>query len=342
MGAPPPAAAGRSRNGLRARRAAGFVALGALAGCAGEQSALAPAGRDAERIAELFWWMGGGAVVIWAAMVALSIYAIRGGAARDKERAARWLIVGGGAVFPTVTLLVLLVFGLSAMPELLALPAEGATRVEVVGEQWWWRVRYRLDDGRVAELANEVRLARGERTLFVLESADVIHSFWVPALGGKVDMIPGRTTQLALEPTRNGTYRGTCAEYCGSAHAQMSFYAVVSERHELERWLEQQAEPAREPRGELAREGARVFLATGCGACHTVRGTAADGRVGPDLTHVASRVSLGGGILPNDERAFLRWLVSAQALKPGVHMPAFDMLPEDELRALAAYLESLE
>ena len=156
------------------------------------------------------------------------------------------------------------------------------------------------------ELANEVHLPLGETTDFRLDSADVIHSFWIPSLGGKIDMFPGRTTRLSLQATRTGIFRGVCAEYCGTAHALMSFYAVVQERADFDRWLAHQAQPARIPTEPLAVRGQELFLGNGCGACHAVRGTAAKGVVGPDLTHVGSRQSIGGGILPNDPANFQR------------------------------------
>jgi cytochrome c oxidase subunit 2 len=317
----------------------------ALAACDGPQSALDPAGRDAERIAGFFWWMGGGALVIWLAVVGLAVYAIRLRPEPHGHGLARWLIIGGGAIFPSLVLLVLLVFGLAALPPLLALPPlspGGGLVIEVTGVQWWWRVRYALPDGSTVELANELRLPVHERVRLELESADVIHSFWAPALAGKLDMIPGRTTSLALEPVRTGTVHGACAEYCGTSHARMGFRVVVSEREEFDAWLAAQARPAREPTGPAARAGAQVFLATGCGACHTVRGTPADGRIGPDLTHVASRRTLAAGVLPTDRAAFLRWIARPDALKPGAHMPPFEMLPDDELAALAAWLAELE
>jgi cytochrome c oxidase subunit 2 len=313
-----------------------------LAGCSGPQSALDPAGRGAERIAGLFWWMTAGGTVIWLVVVGLAVYALRVRPGPHDERKTTLLVIGGGAAFPTVVLAVLLSFGLAEMPGLLAPAPEGSLRIAVSGEQWWWRVRYQPPGGAPFELANEIRLPVGERVQFLLDSPDVIHSFWVPSLGGKMDMIPGRVTRLALEPTKTGTFRGACAEYCGGPHALMSFYVVVQEREEFARWLEHQRTPARPPAGALAARGRELFLANGCGACHTVRGIPADGVVGPDLTHVGSRVSLGAGILPNEPDDFLRWIARTDAVKPEVHMPAFGMLPPRELRALAAYLEGLE
>lgn len=320
-----------------------LASAGALffAGCDGIQSALAPAGHSAERIAELFWWMAGGAAVIWVAVIGLAVYSIRSHHGAHPRQAA-WYIIGGGAVVPTVVLTVLLVYGLSMVPELVAPAPEGSLKIAVSGEQWWWRVRYEPPGGPEFALANEIRLPVGEPVEFELTSPDVIHSFWIPSLGGKMDMIPGRQTRIALAPTRTGTFRGACAEYCGGSHALMNFYVVVQERDEYERWLAQQAQPAQEPTEPLARRGHALFLANGCGACHTIRGTPADGLVGPDLTHVGGRLSVGAGILPNEPDAFARWISRTEAVKPDVHMPAFGMLPAEDLRALAAYLDGLE
>jgi cytochrome c oxidase subunit 2 len=157
-----------------------------------------------------------------------------------------------------------------------------------------------------------------------------------------MDMIPGRTNRLTLEPTRTGAFRGVCAEYCGTSHALMSFDVVVLEKDDFAAWLKRQHDRAQPPTQALARRGQELFIANGCGACHAVRGTPADGVVGPDLTHVGSRLSLGAGILPNDPEAFLKWMAHTQNVKPGVHMPHFGMLPPEDLRALAAYLDGLE
>jgi cytochrome c oxidase subunit 2 len=290
----------------------------------------------------MFWWMTGGAVVVWLIVVWLAWSAVRGRVAEQSARQALFYIVGGGAVFPTVVLTALLVYGLSHMPALLAPAPEGSLRVVVTGEQYWWRVRYQPQDGTEAVvLANEIRLPVGEPVEFLLESPDVIHAFWIPALGGKMDMIPGRRTRLLLEPTRPGTFRGQCAEYCGESHALMAFPVVVTDRAEFVRWLEQQRAAAVEPVEPLARAGQDLFFLNGCAACHAIRGTAARGAIGPDLTHVGSRLSLGAGIVPNGRAGFIRWIAETQRIKPGVHMPHFGMLPRAELDALAAYLESL-
>jgi cytochrome c oxidase subunit 2 len=311
------------------------------AGCDGSQSSLAPAGRGAQQIAELFWLMTIGTAVIWTAVMLLAFYSARVSAGK-KGRRAGWLIIGGGALIPTVVLAALLIYGLGMLPDMLSPARDGSLTVKVTGEQWWWRVRYVSPAGEPIDLANEIRLPVGEPVEFHLDSADVIHSFWVPSLGGKVDMFPGRQTRLKLEPTQTGVFLGACAEYCGTSHALMQFVVVVSDKAEFNSWLEREAAPASSPRDPTAVRGEKVFVSSGCGACHSVRGTTAQGVVGPDLTHVGSRKSLGAGILPNGTEDFWRWLTRNDHIKPEVHMPRFDMLPNEDLRALAAYLDSLE
>jgi cytochrome c oxidase subunit 2 len=313
-----------------------------LSGCSGPQSSLDPAGLSADRIATLFWWMTAGALATWAAVIWLTVSAIRGRVGTNTERQARLYVIGGGALFPTLVLTALLLYGLGMMPELLAPAPPGSLKISVTGEQWWWRVRYHPSDGRLVELANEIRVPVGEAVEFELDSPDVIHSFWIPSLGGKMDMIPGRRTRLVLHPTRTGTFRGACAEYCGTSHALMAFPVVVMEQAAFTRWLEQQQQPARAPADPLASQGRDAFFLNGCSACHTIIGTDARGIVGPDLTHVGSRLTLGAGIVPNGPDGFIRWIQQTDKVKPGVHMPHFGMLPREELNALAHYLESLQ
>jgi cytochrome c oxidase subunit II len=323
------------------RRQRLVLAVLALAGCDGPQSALVPAGRAAARITDLFWGMAIGLAIVWLGVVALAIYAYASRRAHS-TRTARLVIVGGGVVFPIVVLTGLLIYGLSIMPSLLPAGPPAAVKIHVTGHQYWWRVRY-IRDGLVAfELANEVHLPVDQRVEFELESRDVIHSFWIPALGGKVDMIPGRTTRVVYEPTAPGIYRGTCAEYCGTSHAWMSLYAVVEDLGAYERWFAAQAAAAIAPTERAAIAGADQFLANGCGACHAIRGTPAKGVIGPDLTHVGSRLSLAAGALPNTADALRRWIARTTHVKPAAHMPAFGMLPPDAVDALATYIEGLQ
>jgi cytochrome c oxidase subunit 2 len=304
------------------------------------QSALDIAGADAARLAHLFYVMMAGALLVWVAVIAAAIYAIRVNRGTHDERDAKLFIVGGGVALPTVVLAGLLWYGLPMLPRVLALAPEGARRVHVTGKQWWWRVQYVSPDGFI-ETANELRLPVGERVELQLSSPDVIHSFWVPSIAGKMDMVPGRITRIALEPTRTGTFRGACAEYCGASHALMAFDVVVSERDDFERWLEGQGAPAAPPADAAALRGQQAFMANGCSACHTIRGTAAAGRIGPDLTHLAGRLTIGASTLPNRADALARWIRDSEGIKPGVHMPAFRALSADDLSALLAYLGSL-
>jgi cytochrome c oxidase subunit 2 len=312
-----------------------------LTACGGVQSALDPAGREAERIAQLFFWVTIAAAVIWAAVVALAAYAPRARAPHSARRSTAF-IVGGGVVFPVVVLTVHLVYGLAELPPMLAPAPEGSLTIDVSGSQWWWRVRYQAPGQAPVELANELRLPVGHRVNVRLVSADVIHSFWIPSLTGKLDMIPGRVNRLALEPTRTGVFRGACAEYCGTSHARMNFMVVVTEQQEFDAWLAAQAQPASPPSAPLPVRGQAEFFERGCNTCHTVRGTSAHGRSGPDLTHLRSRHTIAAGRLPTGPDEIRRWIAGTELLKPGAHMPAFATLPDDVLTALAAYLAELK
>ncbi|HYG22484.1 MAG TPA: cytochrome c oxidase subunit II [Verrucomicrobiae bacterium] len=316
--------------------------MGLFSGCSGPQSALDPAGPQAQSLGALFWWMTAGTAIIWLAMIALTIYAIRvePDPAKNAGR-SRMLIVVGGTLIPTVVLAVLLTYGLAMLPAMVAPAPAGSLRIRVIGEQWWWRVQYERE-GRLVELANEIRIPVNEPVQFELMSSNVIHAFWIPSLGGKRDMIPGRVIPIALTASRTGLFRGVCAEYCGASHALMSFIVEVMEKPAFESWLEQQAADARIPSNDDALRGQHLFVENGCGACHTVRGTPASGTMGPELTHVGSRFSLGAGVLTNDLSALEKWIASPDRIKPAAHMPAFGMLPPADQRALAAYLKGLE
>jgi cytochrome c oxidase subunit II len=309
------------------------------AGCSGYQSALSPAGRDAEHIDVLFRIMTVGALLIWLAVVAIAVYAIRVGESHS-QRAANLLILGGGVAAPTVVLGALIAYGMPLVPTVLAIP-DGGPSIRVTAKQWWWRFEYLTPAGRI-ETANELRIPVGERVALEFASPDVIHSFWVPSLAGKMDMIPGRATRLALEPVRTGRFRGTCAEYCGASHALMAFSVVVMEPDEFRAWLEKEGRPAETPADPDAVRGRTAFLTNGCTACHTIRGTPAAGRIGPDLTHVGSRQQIAAETLANDRATLARWIADTESIKPGVHMPAFRALQLDELSALAAYLTGLK
>jgi len=311
-----------------------------LFSCSGEQSALAPTGEEAGEVSRLFWAMTVFLGLVLAGVVFAMLLAIVGGARVRAQLSADRFIIGAGVAFPVVSLLILLSYGLTAMTSRTRPPtADIAFRATVVGEQWWWRIIYHLPDGTDLESANELVIPVGEPIALTLRTADVIHSFWVPNLAGKVDMIPGRSNRLVLRATQSGISRGQCAEYCGGAHALMSFHVVAQDRPDFDAWLRAERRPAVRNEGE----GARLFIASGCGACHRIRGLdAAIGRVGPDLTHVGSRRSLAAAALRNDGEAFASWIRDSRHIKPGNRMPPYRMLTSDELSALAHYLDGLE
>ena len=315
------------------------VAMGSailLAGCQGPQSTLNVAGREAAQMADLLWILVIAGTVIWVLVLGTAVYATKLSPGPVDDRIANVMILAGGVFLPTIVLGGLVGWTMWTMSGLRLPDGEGVS-ISVSGEQWWWRVDYVTEDGTSIESANEIRLPVGEKVTLRLSSPDVIHSFWIPSLGGKMDMIPGRVNELVLEPTKPGIYRGVCAEYCGTSHALMAFSVVVMEKPAFESWLAEQAEPANDDAAGLA-----VFLDNGCGACHTVRGTVAKGRVGPDLTHLASRESLGAGILPVTEESLAEWIAHTRLIKPEARMPPYDMLPASEISAIANYLMSLK
>lgn len=222
------------------RTSGALLLVTATAGCGGAASALNPAGSPADDIAGLFWWMTVGAAVIWLSVLALAIVSARAEPNGDRETQAKRLIVAGAA-FPTVVLAGLLTYGLTLLPRALEPAPEDALRVWIHGEQWWWRIRYQPAAGPPFVLANELRLPVGRPVEFLLQSDNVIHSFWVPSLGGKMDLIPGRTNRLLLRPTKVGTYAGMCAEFCGRAHAKMRLDVVVLPVEAYEEWAALQA-----------------------------------------------------------------------------------------------------
>lgn len=314
-----------------------------LTGCTGMQSAMNPAGEEAEQVSWLLWGMTGFLGLVFVFVLVATGVALMGSERLRLRMARDSFILGLGLVFPAVALTVIFFFGLSVQAERAwpdgRVPALTAT---ITGEQWWWRVVYEGPDGARIASANELRIPVGESVRLNLETADVIHSFWVPNLAGKLDMIPGRTNVMTLTATKPGTYRGQCAEYCGGAHALMSFHVVALPPDDFAAWQAAEAGPAVMPVTPELERGAQIFAEIGCGACHTVRGTGADGTIGPDLTHVGSRLSLAAATLPNNAEAFARWIRDNQHIKPENKMPAYDILSEQELTLLAHYLESLE
>ncbi len=313
-----------------------------LAGCGDRQSVLNPKGPFALELTQLSWLLFGVGIAVLMIVMAATAGALWGSDRMRARLASVRAVVWAGVVFPVVTLTGLLTYGVVLTRAAAVAPDAdpSALHISVFGEQWWWRVTYEREAGTITA-ANEIRIPTGRPVLFKLTSPDVIHSFWVPNLGGKVDMIPGRTTLLRLQADAPGIYRGQCAEYCGGPHALMAFEVVVLAQAEFETWLDLQAKPAAEPASEAAQRGHDLFLASGCGACHAVRGTPAAGTIGPDLTHLGSRRSVGVDTLPLTEANIRRFIHDGQRIKPGNLMPQFRIFAQADLDAIATYLAGL-
>lgn len=321
--------------------AASLLAL-TVAGCGGEPSALDPHGRGAREIAELWWVMfGAGTAVMVLVLVVLIRVARRHRAvtpADEAERSGRRWVLLGGVVLPIVVIVPISVLTLQTGNALNAPADDDAVEIELTGVQFWWEVVY-PETGAVT--ANELHIPVDRDVHITMGSRDVIHSFWVPSLHGKVDLLPGETTELVLQADDPGEYEALCAEFCGIQHAHMRLVVIAHEADEFDEWLAGVSADARPPSTAQAREGAAVFHAVGCASCHTIRGTAAQGQVGPDLTHIASRPTLGAGTIDNTRGNLGGWIANPQRIKPGNHMPP-SILEGTELIALLDYLESLE
>ena len=314
----------------------------AIAMCrAANQSALDPHGPAAGDIALLSWVLFAGAAIIFVSVLALASYALLAPPARRAWMTRNAFVTSAGIAFPVVVLTVLLLYALG--PESHADARTPVERIEVVGEQWWWRVHYVDANGaREFATANEIRVPAGRPVELALHSADVIHSFWVPSLAGKLDMIPGRVNRMRLTADRPGEYRGQCAEYCGGPHARMALFVIALPPAEYDAWKARQRASASIPKDAQALRGHQRFRERGCDVCHRIAGTEANGERGPDLTHVASRVSLAAATLPNGRGPLATWIRAGQVVKPENLMPSYHTLPADEVEELAAYLVSLQ
>jgi cytochrome c oxidase subunit 2 len=250
------------------------------------------------------------------------------------------LIIWGAMI--TVGLFSLTIMSFITDRSLLHAAEQPQINLTVTAHQWWWEVEYEDDNASHRfKTANEIHLPVNTQVRVTLMADDVIHSFWVPNLHGKVDLIPGRTNEIRLQPIRVGRYRGECAEFCGTQHAHMAFDVVVQTVEDYAAWRTQQLAEARAPTDATAAQGQAVFLSGACGSCHNISGTDAMGTNGPDLSHLASRLTLAAGSLPNNNDNMQRWLQDPQSIKSGNHMPTVSLAAADR-DALVAYLGSLQ
>jgi cytochrome c oxidase subunit II len=332
-------------------RCVGFGLLSILlSGCAveGQPSAFDPKSPFATQVAALSWLMFGIAALVLLIVTALLLIAVFRRKGDDfnpqltnpRDGRVLRLVIIGGAVFPAIILIVLMALSISIQN---ASAADGASAgqptIEVIGHRWWWEVRY-PEQGFVT--ANEIHIPVGRPVTLKLTSADVIHSFWVPQLHPKLDLFPGQTNTLTLQADTAGAYRGECAEYCGEQHAHMQFLVIAQPPAEFDEWVSTQQKPAQDPAaGSIEKEGQQAFLGSACVYCHTIQGTNASGTLGPDLTHLNSRTTIGAGARPNSRANLSGWIMNSQSIKPGNLMPPMNLAP-DQLQAILAYLETLK
>jgi len=299
---------------------------------------LAPGGPLSSQIAQLFWIFVGIAAVVYLVVIGFLVAALRRRNEANARTAVRAVSVAVG-----VTSVILLGLGLSDFfaQRVIAASPKDPLRVRVTAHQWWWEIEY--SDGQPSHrvrTANELRIPTQRPVELELTADDVIHSFWVPSLQGKKDLLPGYTTRLDLVASRPGVYEGQCAEFCGFQHAHMSIDVIALDPEEYSRWYDAQLASAPEPSDPVALHGREVFMGSTCVMCHNIQGTDASGSVGPDLTHVAGRRRLAAGTLPNTLVNLAGWIRDPQAVKPGTRMPATQLSGED-LAALTTYLSEL-
>lgn len=322
-----------------------------LGGCHVVQSTLSSAGPAANRIASMQWWMLILFCVATLIMWVLYVWAakrrpgtLEQHAPSDTGGGQGWILYGG--MLSLIILFVLFAYGLVLMQSFpIHNPSHSDTKpnILVIGHQWWWEVRY-LDgsSGPGFTTANEIHIAVNQPVTLELETADVIHSFWVPALHGKIDMIPGHPNFIRIEATQTGAFQGQCSSYCGQEHALMRLLVVAQPAAQYQAWVKVQRQPGAEPTTPQAIQGKQIFVSAECAECHTVRGTAAIGIKGPDLTHIGDRRYLASDVFPNNDAYLAAWVVHAQSLKPGALMPNLPDFNGRQLLDLVAYLRQLK
>ena len=321
-----------------------------LAGCDGVQSISGNDGRQGEIVSGLFWIFLAVTIIVYAIVIAFLVFALvrRRGRRQDghadegelKEKGLKGLLVAwiGATALILLALTVATWIGDRRIARAAAAPE---LDIEITANQWWWDVRYLSDDpSRIIQTANELHLPAGVTARISLKSNDVIHSFWVPNLAGKQDLIPGRVSDLSVRPLREGRYRGQCAEFCGLQHAHMALDVTVESPAAFAAWRQRQSRPAPPPRTPLQLADFNYVTTRECASCHNIAGTPASGQVAPDLTHFASRRSIGAGTFPMSRGHLYAWIADPQSAKPGNNMPYVGLEP-NELHAIVAYLETL-
>lgn len=326
------------------------LALCWMASCSQPQSTMKPAGPAAGMLAQLGWVVyllfGVTAVIMWV-LLAWAVMRRKGSLEThepwNEGGGQKWVLIGGFAI-PFVVLCGIFVLAMERMAAFPIHPAQEITpEIRVIGHQWWWELHY-LSGGPSEHFitANEIHIPVGRPVDIVLETGDVIHSFWVPALHGKVDLIPGQPNYIRIQADHPGEYPGQCGEFCGMQHAHMRLLVVAQSPQDYEAWREAQLMSAAVPQSQEALHGQTVFNQTACALCHTVRGTVAQGKVAPDLTHLASRKMIAANSYVNDKANLEAWITHAQSMKPGAEMPNLTAYDGTDIQDLVTYLQGLK
>ena len=345
----------RTRTTLKTLlRLAALCVMLCFSSCGGIQNAINPAGPHAQSLSKLWWWFFTICTIVFVLVMIAVLLSLRKRTrddelvtpilepAQEGERRRRNVVVSATTV-SLILLFVLLLVSFSAGRSLTADQAhKNGLNVDIVGHQWWWEVRYKdVDASNIFTTANEIHIPVGVPVLFNLQAVDVIHSFWVPNLAGKKDLIPGKINSIWLQADKPGVYRGQCAEYCGIQHAQMALWIVAEPQEQFNAWRQSQTQTSTPPTTDSQKRGQQVFLSSTCVMCHAINGTLAGSNIGPNLTHIASRNTIGAATLANTRDHMAQWIRDSQSIKPGNRMPQNNFSDAD-LQALLDYLQSLK
>jgi cytochrome c oxidase subunit II len=333
---------------------AALVVTLCFSSCAGIQNAINPAGPNAQNLSRLWWLMFIVCSIVYVLVIIAMFLSLRG---RTKEAAERGPVLHLDTdserrrqitviVATAITVVILFVFLLASYSSGRALnlndPTKNGLSIELTGHQWWWEARYDdVDASNIFTTANEIHIPVGVPVQFTLRSTDVNHSFWVPNLAGKKDLIPGKVTTMWLQADKPGVYRGQCAEYCGLQHAKMALWIVADPPEQFHAWRQNATQQAVQPASDLQKRGQQVFFSSTCVMCHAINGTPAGSNIGPNLTHVGSRNMIAAATLSNTRDHMTQWIKDSQTFKPGNKMPQ-NNLSDADLQALAEYLGSLK
>jgi cytochrome c oxidase subunit 2 len=335
-----------------------LAAIYSRANAGGLQSVTDPAGPQSAHINSLWWFMLVVSTVVFILVIAFLFLSI---SRKHSETAAMdWTTQPqtdaviysepgkrtAVLIATTITIIILFAFLVDSFLVGRGMTAElerkQGVSIEVTGHQWWWEVRYmNVDASSIFTTANEIHIPVGVPVTFTLKATDVIHSFWVPNLSGKKDLIPGKVATIWFQADKPGVYRGQCAEYCGYQHAHMALWVIAEPREQFKAWQLSQIQSAPAPTTTSQQRGQQVFLSSTCVMCHAINGTPAGSNIGPNLTHLASRNTIAAATLQNDRDHLALWVSDSQKIKPGNRMPPNNLAPDD-LQSLLDYLQSLK